>query len=425
MHPLIEPAKKGLILIFALVPCTLECPPFSHFCSLCYPWHSLLRPLLPVVFKVEQTPSPDTGKCSQWKMRFDWLKARDVAIDIIDVPEMDYFGIPEGPRICSRSDESFDIPLRFKDKQTIAVTIENVYMEGAGGVMYTDCEVYAPIGLQTDIPRQFVGSADETVVVEDPVISLMHQSITNYYHWTAEGLSRTLISAKHFLGPDGAAPDAKFLVPQQELVPRVWDALETLDLPSRKPHVIYAPARRKRYFFKKLYFVTWVQLDKDDPDQNDLWSDYLPPRLGLNLLRSAADRIAAKSKGKLGQNTIVYVGRKGVREVKNEDILTDLLKKLLGSHFVVFNVDNKVGETLEDHINYFKNTKVILGPHGAGLTNMVYADHDASVVEFPMDPNCHGCFGYIAVVPKVDYWVVVKYDMTRRLMETLTGVLMD
>ena len=33
----------------------------------------------------------------------------------------------------------------------------------------------------------------------------------------------------------------------------------------------------RRYFFKEMHMVDWVQLDEEDPDQNDLWSNYVPP----------------------------------------------------------------------------------------------------------------------------------------------------
>lgn len=34
--------------------------------------------------------------------------------------------------------------------------------------------------------------------------------------------------------------------------------------------------------------ITWVQLNKDDPEQDDLWSDYLPSKHALQTLRTTA-----------------------------------------------------------------------------------------------------------------------------------------
>lgn len=63
-------------------------------------------------------------------------------------------------------------------------------------------------------------------------------------------------------------------------------------------------------------------------------------------------------------------------------------------------------ETLGDQISLFGGAKLLIGPHGAGLSNMVFAAQDASVLEFPMDPHCNRCFGYMAMALNLDYWVV-------------------
>lgn len=60
------------------------------------------------------------------------------------------------------------------------------------------------------------------------------------------------------------------------------------------------------------------------------------------------------------------------------------------------------------------------GPHGAGLTNMVFAPRNASVVELSLKPNCNRCFGYMAMSLGLDYWMVPQisshyegfYEMT-------------
>ena len=44
-----------------------------------------------------------------------------------------------------------DSPLMWSDKETIAVTIENVTLEGFAAIPYTNCEIYAPVGLNTDV----------------------------------------------------------------------------------------------------------------------------------------------------------------------------------------------------------------------------------------------------------------------------------
>ena len=43
------------------------------------------------------------------------------------------------------------IPLYFTDKQTYSAAIDNVYVGGVAGIPYTDCEVFMPLGLHTNV----------------------------------------------------------------------------------------------------------------------------------------------------------------------------------------------------------------------------------------------------------------------------------
>ena len=76
-------------------------------------------------------------------------------------------------------------------------------MEGAGGTLYSDCEVFPMQGLNSDVilcrvrgltppkvPRDLSGAAIETISIHEPVIYAMHKSINNHYHWIAESLGR-------------------------------------------------------------------------------------------------------------------------------------------------------------------------------------------------------------------------------------------
>lgn len=45
------------------------------------------------------------------------------------------------------------------------------------------------------------------------MVSILHQSVGNYYHWTAEGATRLLLSLDYFFGDNGVAKDAKLLIP--------------------------------------------------------------------------------------------------------------------------------------------------------------------------------------------------------------------
>ena len=49
---------------------------------------------------------------------------------------------------------------------------------------------------------------------------------------------------------------------------------------------------------------------------------------------------------------------------------------------------------------------LILGGHGAGLTNLVFMPSNATIIELPMKPHVDRCFGQMAYALGLDYWVV-------------------
>ena len=65
----------------------------------------------------------------------------------------------------------------------------------------------------------------------------------------------------------------------QEKYPHVWSVFEALGLKFPGEPIEYLPDIGKRYRFKTLLSIGWAQLNRDDPDQNDLWSMYLPPKV--------------------------------------------------------------------------------------------------------------------------------------------------
>ena len=48
---------------------------------------------------------------------------------------------------------------------------------------------------------------------------------------------------------------------------------------------------------------------------------------------------------------------------------------------------------LEAQQDMFQHARIIIGSHGAGLTNMLFAPHCRAVIEFPLDPHVNPCFG--------------------------------
>ena len=125
--------------------------------------------------------------CAKWTLRTSWLQCLNVSIEMINFPDFDQFGT-NAPRMLNVVD--LDTPLTFTDKETMAITVDNVTLEGPAAIAYTDCEVIAIMGISTDLPRFFTGIITKFITIDKPIVSLLHHLLGNYYHMTVEILTR-------------------------------------------------------------------------------------------------------------------------------------------------------------------------------------------------------------------------------------------
>ena len=101
---------------------------------------------------------------------------------------------------------------------------------------------------------------------------------------------------------------------------------------------------------------------------------------------------------------VVYVENRGHRSVSDQQILIELLEEMLGSNFVVFRMpqnDDFVG--MSEHAEMFAGAAIIIGPHGGGLANMMFAPSYTTVIEFELGPVRSRSFEYVARAFEMDY----------------------
>ena len=97
----------------------------------------------------------------------------------------------------------------------------------------------------------------------------------------------------------------------------------------------------------------------------------------------------------------LYLSRSGRRQIKNELQVRDVVKKF------DFEIVEDVARSIDEQIRLFKSASVIVSPHGAGLTNLLWCDPGTEVIE---------CFGggyvrphyyYISKLLKLKYSYIV------------------
>ena len=77
--------------------------------------------------------------------------------------------------------------------------------------------------------------------------------------------------------------------------------------------------------------------------------------------------------------------------------------------------------SLRDQMALFSQADIIIGPHGAGLANMMWCQDGTSVIEFPLVPYANRNLGMLAMAAGMDYYLLpeisanyhLKYHVTR------------
>lgn len=112
-----------------------------------------------------------------------------------------------------------------------------------------------------------------------------------------------------------------------------------------------------------------------------------PHRQDIALLRQRfrAGRVSASSNK-------LYVSRRfSGRSPADEKHLEDLLRSDFG-----FNVIFPEKMSASDQVAAFQSAGIIVGPHGAGLSNTVFANPGSSVIEIASEDNANPCFEILA-----------------------------
>jgi capsular polysaccharide biosynthesis protein len=113
----------------------------------------------------------------------------------------------------------------------------------------------------------------------------------------------------------------------------------------------------------------------------------------------------------------VYISRNdaGERRVINEDEVHNTLKNYGFKKYTLSTMNVKEVVTL------FAQAEIIIGPHGAGLTDIIYADN-VSVIEFHPEDRLNGI--YFMLTEQVDSWYgyLICQSMARRTNDMIVNV---
>jgi hypothetical protein len=210
-----------------------------------------------------------------------------------------------------------------------------------------------------------------------PIFSLVGPWATDYYHWLTDYLVQVFAIETY---QERTGTDPTVLIPSD---PPDWlrDSLSLAGIdPDRTVEWSGARARCSRLAVGSLRRHTTSTGD------GYIHSPMAIARLG-NRIRAA---VPDASDDADGQSRCLYVSRADAadRRVRNEDALVATLEAYDFERIVPGN------HSFEDQVRAFANADIVVGPHGAGLTNLLFADETTVVELFGSYRNA--CFFVLA-----------------------------
>lgn len=230
--------------------------------------------------------------------------------------------------------------------------------------------------------------------------------------WQSCRLPRAEQLAGRFYTIAGRGPDVGYYHWILDMLPRLmaWERLPTDDVqlivntPLRRwqreslsmlgmENVPVVPLERRHLQLEALYFPSYVGAPSPHPQ-------------GCRWLR---ERLLARTPGGEPRRRL-YVSRAGARSrrILNEESLLPVL------HEFGFEVVNSEELDFAAQVRLFASAEAVVGPHGAGLTNILFAPPDCKVLEIFEPAYVPAMYYFLADIIEQEYWYLVARPAGRR-----------
>ncbi|MBE9012439.1 glycosyltransferase family 61 protein [Pseudanabaenaceae cyanobacterium LEGE 13415] len=187
----------------------------------------------------------------------------------------------------------------------------------------------------------------------------------NYYHWMHDVLS------KLFVVIDLLPEDVTYIVPPQ-LKDWQYEALEMVGI-RREQTLVFEP--KEQWQLEKLYFAPLVSSNAGHSLSAIEWlRDSAYQRFGIDSQESRTERIFISRSRAVG------------RTIVNQDEVEALLDRYGFKSYCLEEM------SIEQQVSLFSKAEIVIAPHGAGLTNLMFAPSGTKVLEI-FEPSAGGvCF---------------------------------
>lgn len=214
--------------------------------------------------------------------------------------------------------------------------------------------------------------------------------VKNYYHWVLEFLPKISV----FVNPPNETftellRDAKILLP---FYPSGWME-QSLSMIGITENQIYVAPREHLKVDQLLFTPNYGKL-------------YNLPLWAIEWLR---ERFSSYMQATGGKRRRIYISRRkaATRRVQNEDIVLQMLSTYGFEEILLEDMN------LADQIALFSQAEIVVGPHGAGFSNMVFSN-SATLIDIFEPNHVNSCFYNLCYDSGQLYWYLMA--------ETVDGV---
>lgn len=272
------------------------------------------------------------------------------------------------------------------DPETFIISAPNCRVVGSIGTMITHDDK-----LLSDVSQQF-GGGEHFIFnylklptlkqVKGTVAVLATAGGEAYFHWLTEVLPRVEILRKAF--PNGIENIDRFIVNPADKLPIIIESLSLLGIPLDK--LIFADI--DKHIESEMFVIPSLAGYTGNP-----------PAWVLEFLRESF----LKHKSEIKPIPKLYISRAkaSYRKITNEDEVIEYLSKLgfTPIYLEEYNFTTQVA--------LLSNAEIIVAPHGAGLTNLIWCNPGTKVLEIFSPNYVNVCFWTIAESLRLEYFYMV------------------
>lgn len=213
---------------------------------------------------------------------------------------------------------------------------------------------------------------------DDNVGALTHQAPSNYYHWMYEVLPRI-----HLIDQSGLGIN-RYVINDNQL-PFQINTLSALGINERN---IIRTNDNFHLQAKRLIVPSLPQFATK-------WAhDFL------------REKLLSLGEGKLDGYERIYIIRKNFRKVLNESEILEILSDYGFKAILLEQLP------IEKQISIFRTAKVVIGPHGAGLTNLTFSNPGTKVIELMPSSYISALYFLISSFGNLKYFCLVGEGKT-------------